>query len=84
VPRRRKSRRKAANPGRAAASTRTSAELANVARNEQQKSILLREVGRMRRHQIAATIDESKRLLADSKKLCDNVATTLPKIKKAG
>ncbi len=51
---------------------RTGKALADASRNERQKSILLAEVGKVRRQEVAAVIETSKSIVAVSRKLCES------------
>ncbi len=59
-------------------------ELGNACRNERQKSVLLREVGRINRQEVDKLISDSKGLLEaskiiveESKKLCERAASAM-------
>jgi hypothetical protein len=45
-------------------------EIGNRSRNERQKSVLLCEVGKLRRDQVSDAVSNSKALVEKSKKLC--------------
>ena len=47
-------------------------DLGDQTRNECQKAVLLREVGKMRCDEVSAAVETSKRILEASKKLCQN------------
>jgi hypothetical protein len=59
------------------------ARLENELRNERQKSVLLAELGRMRRQELAGLIEDSKVILERSKKLCGAAALTDGRHKRA-
>ena len=44
--------------------------LGDQSRNYRQKSVLLREVGRLRCNEVSAAVETSKRVVEESKKLC--------------
>ena len=46
-------------------------ELGNSSRNERQKSMLLCEVSKLRCSQIAAAIEDEKRIIENSKNVCE-------------
>ena len=48
-----------------------SEELSNSSRNERQKAVLLCEVNRVRRLQLADAVEKGKQIVETSKKLCE-------------
>lgn len=53
-------------------------ELGNAARNERQKHLFLAEVGRIRREQVGAAIENARQALERSKKLCGKQKNRAP------
>jgi hypothetical protein len=78
---RRESRRRAVKKSGAGKSNLSGAQLIDAARNQLQKTVLLRELNNIRRDQIAAAIEDSKRLLEQSKKLCSSKAKNYARAK---
>ena len=47
-------------------------DLGDETRNQCQKSVLLREVGKIRRNEVTAAVESSKRIVEESRKLCQH------------
>lgn len=58
---------------------RQSEKLGDLSRNERQKAVLLCEVNRIRRDEVRAAVDDGKRIVEQSKKLCQQVEEGMKK-----